>query len=174
MDDLRLVLPTTAFEQEYRAFIAEFVARGEPERFYREPEGEFAAFVEQLAREARGEGLPEWAVPQTVFWAVRGGRLVGVLKLRHRLNPALERYGGHIGYFVRPSARGQGVATRMLALALSEARALGLTRVLLTCDLDNLASARVMMKNGGVRDTDGVHPETGLPIARYWIAPAAG
>ena len=80
---------------------------GDPERYYRLPGDDFAVFVEQLKREARGEGLPDWAVPQNVYWAVRGDRMVGVLKLRHRLTPALENCGGHIGYFVRPSDAGR-------------------------------------------------------------------
>lgn len=168
-DDVQLLDPTTSLEGEYQVFIAEFIERQEPVTFYHLPGDDFAAFVAQLHREARGEGLPDWAVPQHTLWAVRGGRMVGVLKLRHRLTPMLENRGGHIGYFVRPSARGQGVATRMLALALDRARALGLTRVLLTCDIDNHASARVMIINGAVRATDGAHPDTGQPLARYWI-----
>lgn len=166
---VKLLDPTADLGREYRAYIAEFMERGEPEMYYRLPGEDFASFVTQLGREARGEGLPDWAVPQNVYWAVCGGRMVGVLKLRHLLTPALENIGGHIGYAVRPSARGQGLATRMLALALGHACALGLARVLLTCNLDNHASARVIETNGGVRDTDGTHPETGLPHARYWI-----
>jgi predicted acetyltransferase len=169
MSNVQLLHPTTDIEPEYRAFIAEFIEQQEPEMFYRLPGDDFAEFVAQLHREARGEGLPDWAVPQNTLWAVRDARLVGVLKLRHRLTPALESRGGHIGYFVRPSARGRGIATRMLAMALDKARALGLTRVLLTCDIDNHASARVMVKNGGVRTTDSADPGTGLPLARYWI-----
>ena len=168
-DDVQLLDPASEFEQEYRSFIAEFIERQEPEMYYRLPGDDFVEFVAQLGREARGEGLEDWMVPQNTLWAMRRGRMVGVLKLRHRLNPALEKYGGHIGYFVRPSARGQGCATRMLALALKQARALGLTRVLLSCDIENHASARVMVKNGGVRTSDGINPETGQPIARYWI-----
>jgi len=168
-DTLQLLDPTIDLEQEYRAYNDEFIAREEPEMFYRLPGDDFAEFVAQLQREARGEGLPDWAVPQNTYWAVCGHRMVGVLKLRHRLTPALDKCGGNIGYFVRPSARGQGHATRMLAIALQQARALGLSRVLLTCNLDNHASARVMVKNGGMRATDGVHPDTGLPLARYWI-----
>ena len=70
--------------------------------YYRLPGDDFVEFVAQLGREARGEGLEDWMVPQNTLWAMRRGRMVGVLKLRHRLNPALEKYGGHIGYFVRP------------------------------------------------------------------------
>ena len=166
---VQLFDPTTALESEYQAYLADFAASGELDKFNRLPGDDFAAFVAQLAREARGEGLPDWAVPQNIYWVVSNGRIVGMLKLRHRLTPALENYGGNIGYAVRPSARGRGVATRMLALALEKARALGLQRVLLTCNPENLASARVMVKNGAVRAADSTNPETGMPHARYWI-----
>ena len=173
-NELQMVAPIPDLEAEYQSFVAEFIAQKEPVRYYRLPEGEFTEFVVQLQRVARGEALPDWAVPQNVYWAVSDGRMVGVLKLRHRLTPALEKYGGHFGYFVWPSARGQGCASRMLALALDQARALGLMRVLLSCDIDNHASARVMVKNGGVRTSDGINPETGQPIARYWIEMETG
>lgn len=50
-------------------------------------------------------------VPSDVFFAVRksDGAVVGMLDVRRRLNDALQNYGGHIGYGVRPSARGQRV-----------------------------------------------------------------
>lgn len=56
---------------------------------------------------------------------------------------------GHIGYAVVPAKRGQGHATRALALLLPEARALGLRHVDLTTDPDNPASQRVILANGG-------------------------
>ena len=58
--------------------------------------------------------------------------------------------GGHIGYDVRPSFRGRGHATRMLKDALTVARSLGITTALLTCDVDNMASRKVIERNGGV------------------------
>lgn len=60
----------------------------------------------------------------------------------------MSRYGGHIGYGVRFSRWNQGFGTQMLALALEEANKLGLSKVLITCDDDNIGSARVMEKNG--------------------------
>jgi len=58
-------------------------------------------------------------------------------------------YGGHIGYGIRPSERQKGYATTGLQLALEEARKRGLDQVLLTCGVDNLASRRVILANGG-------------------------
>jgi predicted acetyltransferase len=65
------------------------------------------------------------------------------------LNDALKDVGGHIGYDVRPSARRQGHATAMLAAALPIAAGLGIDPALITCDVDNRASRRVIERAGG-------------------------
>ena len=119
---------------------------------------------------AAGRNMADGHVQATTFWAISGeGEVVGMLRLRHRLNDALLHSGGHIGYYVRPAARGTGVATEMLRLALDEARALGIERVLLTAYTTNSASVRVIEKNGGVLENVVPHPETGEPHGRYWI-----
>jgi predicted acetyltransferase len=83
----------------------------------------------------------------------------------------LEQWGGHIGYAVRPSARGQGHASAMLAGALDHIRAnLPLTRVTLTASVENPASLRVIEKNGGVLFDTIPHPwHKGELGRRYWI-----
>ena len=122
------------------------------------------AFVADRLRYAdpRAE-LPEGRVPCDYFWIVEGTEMIGFLALRHRLNDYLLDEGGHIGYSVRPSYRRRGHAARALTLGLRRAAELGLDRVLLTCDEDNVASARVIEANGGVLEDvrDGVR--------RYWV-----
>ena len=76
--------------------------------------------------------------------------MVGFLAVRHGLNDFLLEQGGHIGYSVRPSARGRGHASRALGLGLDHAAALGLDRVLLTCEPGNVASQRTIERAGGV------------------------
>ena len=56
---------------------------------------------------------------------------------------------GHIGYSIVPWKRRRGYATAALGQLLSEARARGLDYVLLTTDLDNLPSQKVILANGG-------------------------
>ena len=108
-------------------------------------------------------------MPATTYWLVRpDGTILGQAGLRHRLTPALEDFGGHIGYAIRPSARGKGYGTKMLAMALDEARDMGLPRVLITCDPANIASVRVIQKNGGVVASKSV-AYTGRMTSRYWI-----
>ena len=92
-----------------------------------------------------------------------------MLRMRHLLNEVLLRSGGHIGYYVRPAARGRGAASEMLRLALAKARSMGIERVLLTAYASNAASCRVIEKNGGVMQDETSHPETALPYRRYWI-----
>ena len=110
-------------------------------------------------------------VPETLLWYVEGSTFLGSIQVRHRLTPVLEQWGGHIGYAVRPSARGRGCASAMLAGMLDHVRAhLPLSRVTLTASVLNPASIRVIEKNGGVLERTVPHPwHDGELGARYWI-----
>lgn len=81
----------------------------------------------------------------------------------------LSRYGGHIGFGVRPSARRRGHATEILRRTLIEAGKLGIADVLVTCDKDNLASARTILRNGGVLDSEEYMEAHAAVVQRYWI-----
>jgi predicted acetyltransferase len=130
----------------------------------------FGSVMQQFEREESSDDLPEGKVPQSTLWLMhQGSKLLGRVNLRHRLTPYLEHHGGHSGCFIRPSAQGKGYGTQMLSLALEEARKLGLARVLMTCDVDNPASARVIKKNGGVLASQGISNVSGKLISRYWI-----
>lgn len=97
-----------------------------------------------------GRDLPPGWVAADYYWLVDEdkNRFIGEIGIRHGLTEALRRYGGHIGYAVRPSGWNKGHGTLMLGLALEKARDLGITTAMITCDDDNAASARVMEKNG--------------------------
>ena len=107
--------------------------------------------------------MPEGKVHSSNYWIVEDGEFVGYLALRHDLTPWLLEEGGHIGFSVRPSRRRQGHARRALALALVEAKDLGLDRVLLTCDEDNDGSRLTIEGNGGV------YEDSRNGKRRYWI-----
>ena len=76
--------------------------------------------------------------------------------------------GGHIGDGIRPSERRKGYATLMIKLALEECKKRGINRVLMTCDKDNIGSAKSIMNNGGVLENE-IIGEDGKTIQRYWI-----
>jgi predicted acetyltransferase len=119
---------------------------------------------------AAGRNLPDGWVPMTTFWLVdESGAVVGVSRVRHSLTPFLRKHGGHIGYYIARERRGKGYGTQILTLTLAEARRLGLDRVLLTVNSDNERSIRVIERNGGVMEDEGIDETTGKLHRRYWI-----
>jgi len=125
-------------------------------------------YLAQLERQRCGIDLPPGLVPATFLVADVGGQLVGRSSIRHELNDFLRREGGHIGYGVLAGHRRRGYATEMLRQSLVVARAVGVDRVLVTCDDDNVGSATVIERCGGVLDSviDG---DDAIPKRRYWI-----
>ena len=65
---------------------------------------------------------------------------------------------GHIGYSVVAWKRRRGYATRALADILPDAKARGLRYVEITTSIDNLASQRVILANGGVLVEEFITP----------------
>ncbi len=109
-------------------------------------------------------------VPSNIYLAIRksDNKLVGVIDLRHHINhPILGTWGGHCGYSVRPSERGNGYAKDMLCLNIKNAKSLGIDKLLITCNIINKASEKTILANGGVYektiDVDG------CKMKRYWI-----
>lgn len=129
------------------------------------PWAEQVTFFERCRR---GEGLPERWVPSTFLIAEVDGAVVGRVSIRHELNEFLAREGGHVGYGVLPGHRRRGYATEMLRQSVELARRLGIERVLVTCDDDNVGSATVIERCGGVLESRLVTGD-GVLLRRYWI-----
>ncbi|MFF0345323.1 GNAT family N-acetyltransferase [Kribbella sp. NPDC004875] len=117
------------------------------------------------------EGFAAWvarvngaADRSTCRWIVEDGRVQGGIALRHQLN---ERTG-HIGYGVRPSARGRGLATWALTRMLREAGELGIGRVLIVCADVNVASAKAIERCGGVLEE--IRSTEHGAVRRYWVS----
>jgi len=152
--NVKLIEPNAAYLQSYLEACRENKRQdgGKFSAAFRDPDN-FAQWKDSVAADAQaqreGRNLPEGYVPCSVFWLVADAEFIGVGHIRHALTPALERFGGHIGYAIRPSKRGQGYGTVQLTLLLAEAARLGIAEALVTCDDDNIGSYRVMEKNGG-------------------------
>nr|WP_314844626.1 GNAT family N-acetyltransferase [uncultured Microbacterium sp.] len=114
--------------------------------------------------------LPGDSVHNDLYWIVDQGEVVGFLSFRHELNEWLREAGGHIGYSVRATRRRRGYASAALRLGLQRAAEIGLDRVLITCDDDNIGSARTIEGAGGVLQDVSDQTERGHALLRrYWI-----
>lgn len=126
-------------------------------------------FDDYLAQLERKEPIGD-LVPDSVFFLLDEdrNRLLGAADIRHYLNDGLLQTGGHIGDGIRPSERRKGYGTEIVRLALEECKKLGIDRVLMTCDKDNTASAKTIVRNGGVLENEFVRAD-GKIEQRYWI-----
>ncbi|MFZ5479583.1 MAG: GNAT family N-acetyltransferase [Myxococcota bacterium] len=157
-----LVRPTVVLRESFLAGLRDFRADGLAWHLAVDlaaVEGDFDAYVRaQLALE------------KTELWAVVGGEFAGRISVWPFLTPERRVVGGHVGYDTVPRFRGRGVATEMFRQALPVAWGFGLDRVLLTCDDDNVASIRVIEKNGGVLEATRVVDPARTAKRYYWIA----
>ena len=109
-------------------------------------------------------------VPSSFYFLVRGDRIIGSISIRHNIStPFLKKYGGHIGYNIRPSERRKGYATKMLYLALFKCLELGLEDIMVTCKSDNVASSKTIENNHGKFVDEVFIPEEDAIFKIYWI-----
>jgi predicted acetyltransferase len=170
-EDLVLCPPDMAHAAHLVELGAELRANGEPFlRDFREVTAEnVGVFVRSANEMALASGVQPGFVPMVTYLAIAEGDLVGIAKLRLQLNEALREEGGHVGFFVRAGFRGRGLATRVLALTIRQARLHQLDRVLVTCDAVNRGSLRVIEANGGILENEKTSLVSGNLIRRYWI-----
>lgn len=165
---VKLLQPSKESKEAFQRMARDWLHHGN-ER-YRLAVDDFDAYLARVQQFSDANRVPEGWVPGTEFWLDDGaGEIVACVRLRFWLTPALEAEGGHIGYDVRPAARGRGFGTAALRLVLPEARRRGIARVRLTADADNPASIAIIERNGGVLSGEVISERTGKSIRQYWI-----
>jgi predicted acetyltransferase len=174
---LKLIKPTPKYKDSFLAAVREFQAE-ERQSFpivqmidVEAIEKDFASYVQACLNGRWPPPEPDWGSSANC-WLVDEDEVLGLINIRHRLTEASRRVGGHVSFGIRPSQRRKGYATQMLEMAVWQAHnKLGMNRVMLTCDVDNIASQKVIQANGGVLEDviklDGVDPEP--TIMRWWI-----
>jgi predicted acetyltransferase len=136
---------------------------------FRGPDELWPSYVTRVSRERLGVDLTPDRVPSTFLLACVDCNIVGRVSIRHELNAYLTFVGGHIGYAVRPAYRRRGYARSILRQSLELAREIGLGRVLITCDDDNVASVRLIEHFGGALENVITADAGSVPTRRYWI-----
>jgi len=171
MNKLMLVLPSMKYEDMVMKYKDEFILNNE---FMHGTAGldkfdTFEQWYEKIVNNSDEETVLEGLVPASTYLAISidDGRLLGMIDIRHRLNEYLLKFGGHIGYSIKKSERRNGYATEMLFHALKKCEKLKIKKVLITCDKDNIPSAKTIINNGGILENEvlgGKHI-----LQRYWI-----
>ena len=117
------------------------------------------------------ETVPNGLVQATQFIYIRENddKIVGMIQIRHYFNDFLEKYGGHIGYSVRPTEHRKGYAKEMLGDALTFCKELGMSKVLVTCLSDNEGSRKTILANDGIYESTVKLPDGDEYLERYWI-----
>jgi predicted acetyltransferase len=126
----------------------------------------FAGWLARLTEESDPVKMGAGKAPSMYRWVVEGDGVLGGIVLRHGCSDYV-RWAGHLGYGIRPSARGRGLATWAVGRMLDEARGLSLDRVLVVCAAGNVASAKTIERCGGVFER--IEATRFGPARRYWI-----
>ena len=171
--DFFLIEPGKEYAEQIREYRQEFLEAHSsmdgcgPLRLCEDP----FVYIAECRKCTAPETLPEGRVIATQFLFVRkrDNRIVGMLQVRHYFNEYLEKFGGHIGYSIRPAERRKGYAASMLAAALPYCREIGLDKVLITCEEDNEGSEKTIRKNGGIYESTVYEPEENCRLKRFWI-----
>ena len=109
--------------------------------------------------------------PGKTFLLIRenDNRIVGSINIRWDLNEAMLKFGGHIGYGIRPTERRKGYNKINLYLGMMEAQKIGLEKVMLDCDVNNLGSDKTLKALGGKLERTEVDPSDGVLTNVYWF-----
>jgi len=170
MKSVKLVEPHEDYKDEYIDMVSEWMTFDEESipPILKIDYNDFEALVTYLKDLRSGKQLQKGWVPSSTFWLVSDcGKIIGISTIKHFLTEQLLEFGGHIGYGIRPSVRKKGYATEILRQSLKVSGAMGIHKVLLTCDKDNIGSIKVIEKNGGSLESGGRIND--VDILRYWI-----
>ncbi len=153
-----LVAPNCQYRYSFLEGAAEFQEQGRLDSTYAVYLGynlqslhqRFSQFIRDLNALGDKSRIGSGSYVDIVFWMLANEEYVGQVSLRAELSTNfLIQFGGHIGYSIRPTKRRCGYGEKILALALDQASELGLHKVLVTCDSDNVASRKIIERNGG-------------------------
>lgn len=96
-------------------------------------------------------------------------KIVGAINIRWNLSESMLQFGGHIGYGIRPTERRKGYNKINLYLGMLEAEKIGLDKVMLDCDVNNIGSDKTLKALGGKLERTEIDPSDGILTNVYWF-----
>ena len=174
MDRLILIKPSIAYKKQILDMVKEWAhynathpTNPSPRSIFNKDYSNFEKYLDEFKQE---EINPQPGfVPATTYFALDKERnvIVGAIQIRHFLNEHLRYSGGHIGDGVRPSERRKGYATEMIHHALKICKEMGIDRVMISCNENNIGSKKSILNNGGIFERTVIEDDEKLEI--YWI-----
>lgn len=165
--NLKLIKLQTKHKNMLFELMDEWTSTGEviiPYSIVRADYHRYIKFLQSLKLNEQIIGLPN-----TTYFCIDidKERFIGAVNIRHKLDDRYLLSGGHIADGVRPSLRGQGYGTILMRLAIQKCRELGIRDVLITCDKNNIASAKTIINNSGKLENELFIG--GRTEQRYWV-----
>lgn len=173
MEKSYLELPSIERKNEAIQYINEFYEHnseingtGGLNRYINDYEGWLKKIKEDLTIKPSEE-----RVPSSTYFTIRrsDNKIIGMINFRYCLNKSLEKYGGHIGYGIRPTERRKEYAKIQLYLCLLEVKKLKLNKVRVDCFDTNIGSEKTILALGGVYDGSIFIEEKNKILKKYWI-----
>lgn len=169
MEQLKLVRPSSIHKSEYESMMDEWERYGG-----RLNPGALRRYSSKRQKNVSYEEWLGWIeedrqAGQDLYFLMKGNRILGGISIRFMKTARDVGTDGHSGYGIRPSERRRGYASVMLALALPLMKEYGINPVVISCDKDNIGSAKTIMKNGGRLMEEVVEADTGNVVQIYHI-----
>ena len=147
MEDLFLVKPKEKYQESFEKYALAYRNIGDEHYFrkYKKALENFQGYLNTLHDYSNGKDLAQGEVATSTFWLIDKNEVVGVVRIRHQEVDC----AGHVGYDISPNYRNRGYGLEILKLALEKAKEIGIKEVILTCNVDNIASKKIIEKNNG-------------------------
>ncbi|WP_061996842.1 GNAT family N-acetyltransferase [Clostridium sp. ATCC 25772] len=147
MKGLFLVEPNKNYQKSFENYALAYRKINDEHYFnkYKKALENFQDYLDDLDDYSKGNNLPQGDVTTSTFWLIDKKEVVGVVRIRHEEVEC----AGHIGYDISPDYRNKGYGFQILKLALERSIKIGLEEVILTCNIDNTPSKKIIEKNNG-------------------------
>lgn len=169
---MKLILPNRKYKESFYVLISSSKKYGDYNELGNSLIRNNETFDEMLKRlnnRRKGKNIAKRDVPSTVYWIIVNNRVIGTIDLRHRLNKDYFERLGHVAYYIKPEERGKGYATKALSIAIKKYYNKYAQKILITCFKDNIASSKVIEKNGGILEKSVIDNITKKEISRYIV-----
>lgn len=170
---MELIKPCKKYKTSYFKYIEEVRSNEELNKLGDANINDKETFDEMLDRVdkiSKKENLTGIMKPTTVFWMVDKNEVIGSMNLRHELNQWTYYTIGNVGYYVKPSKRNMGYATKALNKAIDFYKSINQNKILIVCTESNISSQKVIEKNGGKYEMSIPEYNSNETLKRYWIS----